>query len=499
MLHPRHTGEAAGAAPYRLVLGGVRARLLATRRRMEEALACGDVSLLPPIDPDDPFPPYDTGDDLRDTLQALYWSCWECGSGVIGEGRLLDLLRRLAVFGLGLVPLDIRQESTRHTAAVDAVARHVGAGPYGEWDEAARLAWLGAELQSRRPLIPRDAPLDPDAAEVLATCRTAAALGTTSLSAYVISMARTASDVLAVELLLREAARSADPPLPPAPLRVVPLFETLDDLTAAGAVMTALFAVPWYRARLRDVHGDHQEVMLGYSDSGKDAGRLAAAWALYRAQEEIVAVCEAAGVSLTLFHGRGGTVGRGGGPMYLAIQSQPPGSVRGSLRITEQGEMVNAKFGVPAVARRQLEVYTTSVLMATLAPPRPPRDPGWRGVMDALASSSCAAYRAVVFSDPAFVPYFRAATPEAELGALNIGSRPARRPAGEAGVSGLRAIPWQFAWTQNRSVLPAWLGIGSAVADLVAADPGGALATLRAMYREWPFFTSTIDLAEVST
>jgi phosphoenolpyruvate carboxylase len=392
--------------------------------------------------------------------------------------------------------MDIRQESARHTAAVDAVARHVGAGPYAEWTEEQRVAWLSEELASRRPLIPRAVDLDPDTGEVIATCRVASALGDASLSAYVISMARTPSDVLAVELLLREAARSADPPLPPAPLRVVPLFETLDDLERAGRVMAALFDVPWYRARLRDVHDEHQEVMLGYSDSGKDAGRLAAAWALYRAQEEIVAVCEAAGVKLTLFHGRGGTVGRGGGPMYLAIQSQPPGSVRGSLRITEQGEMVNAKFSVPAVARRQLEVYTTAVLMATVSPPRPPRDPRWRAVMDALAASSCAAYRAVVFQDPAFVPYFRAATPEAELGALNIGSRPARRPAGDAGVAGLRAIPWQFAWTQNRSVLPAWLGIGTAIADLTAQDPT-ALATLRAMYKDWPFFTSTIDLAEM--
>jgi hypothetical protein len=273
MLHPRHTGEAAGAAPYRLVLGGVRARLLATRRRMEDALATGDVSLLPPIDPDDPFPPYDSDAELKDTLQSLYWSCWECGSGVIGEGRLLDLIRRLAVFGLGLVPLDIRQESTRHTAAVDAVARHVGAGPYAEWDEARRLAWLAGELASRRPLIPRGgAALGADAAEVVATCRTAAGLGTASLSAYVISMARTASDVLAVELLLRESARSADPPLSPAPLRVVPLFETLDDLTAAGPVMASLFAVPWYRERLRSVHGNHASLVHRRDGGGGGGG-----------------------------------------------------------------------------------------------------------------------------------------------------------------------------------------------------------------------------------
>ena len=303
-------------------------------------------------------------------------------------------------------------------------------------------------------------------------------------------MAHSASDVLAVELLQREAkvlvtgevGHSQD-----ASLRVVPLFETLADLEGCGAVMERLFSCGWYR------HGDHQEIMLGYSDSGKDAGRMAAAWELYKAQESIVNVCKKYGVNVTLFHGRGGSIGRGGGPMYLAIQSQPPGSVLGTLRVTEQGEMVQAKFGIPTVAVRQLEIYTTATLLATKSPPTPPRDELWRTIMDNLGRDSCAAYRDVVFHDPNFISYFKNATPESELGNLNIGSRPTRRKA-KSDISSLRAIPWIFAWTQNRLALPAWLGIGEA---LQKAIESGHLRALQEMYEEWPFFQSTVDLIEM--
>ena len=410
--------------------------------------------------------------------------------------------------------IDLRQDAARHTSALDAITTAIGAPSYAAMDEAQRVAFLSAELEGRRPLIPRGVALPPDDAEVVETFRVAAALGSASLGAYVISMATNPSDVLAVQLLMREAAVSADPPLPPAQLRVVPLFETLADLDAAGGALRSLLNVPWYKRHIASVHANHQEVMLGYSDSGKDAGRLAAAWALYRSQEALVAACADARVALTLFHGRGGTVGRGGGPMYLAIQSQPPGSVQGSLRITEQGEMVQAKFGIPAVASRQLDVYTTATLSATLAPPSPPRDPRWIHLMDRLAADSCAAYRSVVYGDDRFAAYFAAATPQSELASLNIGSRPARRPPivvaseGSGGdptappstapppapVTSLRAIPWIFAWTQTRLVLPAWLGVGAAIA---AATRDGHAETLREMYRSWPFFASTIDLIEM--
>lgn len=332
----------------------------------------------------------------------------------------------------------------------------------------------------------------------------AAQLGRQCLSAYVISMATRASDVLAVELLQREAyllakadegVHASSSSLPPQhlTLRVAPLFETLSDLNAAAGIMKRLYALPWYRKQLEEVHGGHQEIMLGYSDSGKDAGRLAAAWALYRSQEELVAVSKEAGIKLTLFHGRGGTIGRGGGPMLMAIQSQPPGSVQGSLRITEQGEMVQAKFGVPAVAQRQLDIYNNAVLLATLDPPKPPKDVSWRQIMDDMSQFSCAAYRSIVFEDPVFIRYFQHATPQEELANLNIGSRPTRRKAG-ADVTTLRAIPWIFAWTQTRMILPAWLGVADGI-NAVVKD--GNRSILRDMYEHWPFFQSVIDLIEM--
>jgi phosphoenolpyruvate carboxylase len=246
--------------------------------------------------------------------------------------------------------------------------------------------------------------------------------------------------------------------------------------------------VPWYRERI----GGRQEVMIGYSDSAKDGGRLAAAWALYRAQEDVVRVCRERGVRLTLFHGRGGSIGRGGGPTHVAIQSQPPGSVNGTLRVTEQGEMIDAQFGLPGIAHRTLELYTTAVLEASLLEHAEPMA-AWRERMQRLAAASRAAYRRTVYEDPKFVEYFRAATPEPELGLLKIGSRPARRAPGH-GVETLRAIPWVFAWTQTRLMLPAWLG---AAAAFEASEREGAFDELTAMYRGWPFFHATVDLIEM--
>jgi phosphoenolpyruvate carboxylase len=233
--------------------------------------------------------------------------------------------------------------------------------------------------------------------------------------------------------------------------------------------------------------------MIGYSDSAKDVGRFGAAWELYKAQEIIVDACRANGVRVTLFHGRGGSVGRGGGPTYIAIQSQPPGSVDGRIRVTEQGEMVQAKFGLEEIAVRTLEIYTTATLEATRVPVRPPTADE-RARMDALAYAARAAYRGMVYDHPRFVEYFRKVTPEPELSLLNIGSRPTRRPGGTAGVESLRAIPWQFAWTQTRLLLASWLGVDEALGEALARGEGEDL--LR-MYREWPFFRSTLDLLEM--
>ncbi len=407
------------------------------------------------------------------------------GGASVADGRLRDILRRTAVFGMTLVRLDLRQEASRHIDALDALTHGAGLGSYAAWDEEARVAFLLRELQGGAPatragLASADTFSD-EVRDVLGTFHVAAALPPDSLGAYVISMASRPSDVLAVELLQRAAGVRR-------PLRVVPLFETVDFLRGAPATLGALLDLPWYRERV----GDRVEVMVGYSDSAKDSGRLAAAWELFTAQERMVEVCRARGVHLTLFHGRGGSVGRGGGPTHLAIQSQPPGSVDGTIRVTEQGEMIDSQFGLPEIADRTLEVYTTATLEATLAPhARAPDE--WRRLMQELADTSRAAYRRVVYETPRFLEYFRLATPERELGRLRIGSRPARRGGG-SGVESLRAIPWVFAWTQTRLMLPAWLGVGDA---LDAAIERGQLAELRAMYAGWPFFRSTLDLIEM--
>jgi phosphoenolpyruvate carboxylase len=357
----------------------------------------------------------------------------------------------------------------------------VGLGSYAEWDERMRLDFLCRELAGRRPLIPADLEASPDVRDVLDTFRTIARTPPGSLGAYVVTMTREASDVLAVALLQKEASVAA-------PLRSVPLFETSADLRHAGTVIDTLLAT-----RPTAAAGGRIEVMLGYSDSAKDVGRLTAGWELYKAQESIVAACSRHGVGVTLFHGRGGTVGRGGGPTHMAIRSQPPGSIDGTIRVTEQGEMLQALFGLPDIALRTLEVYTTGTLEAWLRPAAPP-SPEWRACMDRLAEDAKTAYRQVVYGDARFLDYFHASTPEAEIGELNIGSRPSRRASKGSGVEALRAIPWQFAWTQTRLMLAAWLGVEDA---LDRARARGERERLIEMYRDWPHFQSAIGLIEM--
>ncbi|WJX20277.1 Phosphoenolpyruvate carboxylase 4 [Trifolium repens] len=480
-----------GIAPYRVVLGNVKDKLERSRRRLElllEDVACDY----------HPLDYYETADQLLEPLLLCYESLQSCGSGVLADGRLADLIRRVATFGMVLMKLDLRQESGRHAETLDEITTYLDMGTYSEWDEEKKLDFLTRELKGKRPLVPVSMEVAPDVKEVLDTFRIAAELGSDSLGAYVISMASSASDVLAVELFQKDARLAAIGELgraacPGGTLRVVPLFETVKDLRGAGSVIRKLLSIDWYREHIIKNHNGHQEVMVGYSDSGKDAGRFTAAWELYKAQEDVVAACNDYGIKVTLFHGRGGSIGRGGGPTYLAIQSQPPGSVMGTLRSTEQGEMVEAKFGLPQIAVRQLEIYTTAVLLATLRPPLPARDENWRNLMEEISEISCQCYRNVVYENPEFLSYFHEATPEAELGFLNIGSRPARRK-NTRGIGHLRAIPWVFAWTQTRFVLPAWLGVG---AGLKGACEKGHSEELKAMYKEWPFFQSTIDLIEM--
>lgn len=428
---------------------------------------------------------YQHDEELLQPLQLIYQSLLDCGMEAIAHGRLETILRRVACFGLTLMKLDIRQESTRHSDVISEVTHYLGIQInnklYRDWSETEKQTFLINELKNRRPLIPKHFPASAEVQEVLDTFAVLALQPASALGAYIISMATYPSDILAVRLLQQEAGCLT-------PQRIAPLFETLDDLEGAADSIEQLLAIEWYR---QDIDGQ-QEVMIGYSDSAKDAGFFAASWAQYRAQEALSGVCENAGVHLTLFHGRGGSVSRGGGPAHEALLSQPPGTIKGSVRVTEQGEMIQFKFGLKELAIHNLELYTTATLEATLSPIEKPKQE-WREMMQTLADVSVKEYRRIVHHDPRFVDYFRCVTPEQELSRLSLGSRPAKRRA-SGGVESLRAIPWVFAWTQMRLMLPAWLGTGKALAEQIDQ---GQQDLLQVMLRDWNFFSMLLDMQEM--
>lgn len=418
---------------------------------------------------------------LKHPVEVCYRSLLKCNMKVVADGLLLDLLYRINSFGLRLAKLDVRQDSSRHSDVFSELTRYLGLGDYNQWQEQDKQAFLLTELNSRRPLIPKHWQPSPDVQEVLDTFDVIAKQDEQTFGLYIISMARTASDILAVQLLLKESGCSFDLP-------VAPLFETLDDLNAGSDVITTLLDNVWYRGHIKNT----QNVMIGYSDSAKDAGMMAAGWAQYEAMDKLVQLADERGIELILFHGRGGTVGRGGAPAAQALHSQPPGSLKGGLRVTEQGEMIRFKFGLPDVALQSLNIYAGAVLQSNLLPPPEPK-PQWREVMKLISEESCEHYRNAVRHDENFVPYFRMATPELELSKLPLGSRPAKRnPNG--GVESLRAIPWIFAWSQNRLMLPAWLG---ALTGLKAALNKYGAETLNEMSLQWPFFRSRLEMLEM--
>ena len=466
-------GAEGAQEPYRYLMKKLRSQLMETQAWLEARLKG---QKLPK-----PAGLITQNEQLWEPLYACYKSLQACGMGIIANGELLDTLRRVKSFGVPLVRIDIRQESTRHTEALGEMTRYLGIGDYESWSEADKQAFLIRELNSKRPLLPRQWEPSEETREVLDTCKVIAEAPRGSIAAYVISMAKTPSDVLAVHLLLKEAGIGFALP-------VAPLFETLDDLNNANDVMTQLLNIDWYRGFIQG----KQMVMIGYSDSAKDAGVMAASWAQYQAQDALIKTCEKAGIELTLFHGRGGSIGRGGAPAHAALLSQPPGSLKGGLRVTEQGEMIRFKYGLPEVTISSLSLYTSAILEANLLPPPEPK-PQWREIMAELSDVSCKMYRGYVRENKDFVPYFRSATPEQELGKLPLGSRPAkRRPTG--GVESLRAIPWIFAWTQNRLMLPAWLGAGAALQKVVE---GGKQSELESMCRDWPFFSTRLGMLEM--
>ncbi|XP_072984319.1 phosphoenolpyruvate carboxylase 1 isoform X1 [Typha latifolia] len=462
--------------PYRVILGDLRDKLYNTRERSRHLLSNGTSDI-----PEEAT--FTNVEQFLEPLELCYRSLCSCGDRPIADGSLLDFLRQVSTFGLCLVKLDIRQESDRHTDVIDAITTHLGIGSYRDWSEEKRQEWLLAELRGKRPLFGPDLPQTEEIADVLGTFHVIAELPADNFGAYIISMATAPSDVLAVELLQRECHVKK-------PLRVVPLFEKLGDLEGAPAAVARLFSIDWYMNRING----KQEVMIGYSDSGKDAGRLSAAWQLYKAQEELVKVAKQYGVKLTMFHGRGGTVGRGGGPTHLAILSQPPETINGSLRVTVQGEVIEHSFGEERLCFRTLQRFTAATLEHGMNPPIPPK-PEWRAMMDEMAVVATKEYRSIVFQESRFVEYFRLATPETEYGRMNIGSRPSKRkPSG--GIESLRAIPWIFAWTQIRFHLPVWLGFGAAFKHVLQKDIRN-LHILKEMYNAWPFFRVTLDLVEM--
>ena len=458
--------------PYRALLRPLVNKFIATRDGISDYLAGKNPDTSNWIESDD---------ELIEPLMLCYQSLLDCGMQVVANGLLLDTIRRARVFGIHLLRLDVRQDSERHADVFSELTRYLGLGDYAQWSEADKQAFLLRELGSKRPLFPAQWDASDDVKEVLDTCKVIAKHSKHGFGIYIISMASEPSDVLAVQLLLQESG--VDWPMP-----VAPLFETLDDLNNSPDVMRKLLSIDWYRGYVKG----RQFVMIGYSDSAKDAGALAAGWAQYQSQEALVAIADEFDVSLTLFHGRGGTIGRGGLPAHAAIYSQPPGSLDGGFRVTEQGETIRYKFGMPKLAKRSLGIYASAIIEAMLFPPPAPKEE-WRELITAMAAQGRDNYRATVRHDEEFVPYFRVATPEQELGKLPLGSRPAKRKP-QGGIESLRAIPWIFAWAQTRLVLPSWLGVMRAI-DSVKTPENEKV--VNEMFSEWPFYRSRLSMLDM--
>ena len=477
--------------PYRRALTGLYARIAATARALDHhepmRHAVGEA------------PPYGGPDEFAADLETIHESLVAHGSALLARGRLRRLRRAAGVFGFHLAAVDLRQNSEVHervVAELFAVARP--GVDYRALDEASRVRLLVEELATPRPLASPFAGYSEETGSELEILRAAAEMhvryGAASVPNYVISKCEGPSDVLEVALLLREAGlyRPAGGTLH---LDIIPLFETITDLRRAAAAMDELMSIDVY-ARMLVSRGRVQEVMLGYSDSNKDGGYLTSRWELFKAQVALVETFRRHGVRLRMFHGRGGSVGRGGGPSYEAILAQPGGTVQGQIRITEQGEVIGAKYSNPEVGRRNLEILAAATLEASVLgeSARPPR-PEYLEAMETLSAAAFAAYRQLVYETPGFEDFFWESTVISEIAELNIGSRPASRTRSRS-IERLRAIPWVFSWSQCRSMLPGWYGFGTAAQAWLESRPEG-LELLREMLREWPFFASVLSNMEM--
>ncbi|WP_425003950.1 phosphoenolpyruvate carboxylase [Mycolicibacterium sp. S3B2] len=484
--------------PYRRALRVIHARLTATAQQILDEQPEHELDL--------GMSPYQTPAELLADLDVVDDSLRANGSAVLADDRLCRLRESVRVFGFHLSGLDMRQNSDVHEEVIAELFAWAGVhDDYASLSEPERVELLAAELGTRRPLVRPEADLSELARKELGIVRAAAravhVFGPQAVPNYIISMCQSVSDMLEPAILLKETGLlDASGDQPHAAVGIVPLFETIDDLQRGSSILEAALDLPLYRA-LVTARGDSQEVMLGYSDSNKDGGYLAANWALYRAELDLVESARKTGIRLRLFHGRGGTVGRGGGPSYDAILAQPPGAVRGSLRLTEQGEVIAAKYAEPQIARRNLETLLAATLEATLLDTEGLGQSSEEAyaVLDDLAARAQRAYAELVHETPGFVDYFKASTPVSEIGALNIGSRPtSRKPTTQ--ISDLRAIPWVLAWSQSRVMLPGWYGTGSAFEQWIAdgEDPDARLAVLQDLYQRWPFFTTVLsNMAQV--
>ncbi len=475
--------------PYRRALVGIYARLAATARAL-----CG---YLPPREPHAAGESYVSGAELRAALDVITRSLAAHGSAALAERRLRPLTRAIEVFGFHLASLDLRQNSGVHEQVVAELLRLAGVhGGHAGLAESERITLLTRELASPRLLYSRHLDYSATAACELEILQAAADIhhrfGAIAIQNYIISHCESVSDLLEAGLLLKEVGLLAPGAPPRLGLNIVPLFETITDLDRCAGIMADAFALEPYRLWL-DARGKMQEVMLGYSDSNKDGGYLSANWALYQAEAGLVEVFRKHGIRLRLFHGRGGSVGRGGGPAYEAILAQPPGSVDGMLRLTEQGETIASKYSDALLGRENLETLVAATLEASLLHVHGPDEATLRyaQVMAELSEHAYRAYRRLVYDTPGFVEYFRMTTPIAEIAELNIGSRPASRKASWE-IEDLRAIPWVFSWAQCRVLLPGWYGFASAVDAWLALHPQG-MDTLMQMYRRWPFFRSVVS------
>jgi phosphoenolpyruvate carboxylase len=457
---------------------------------------------------------YRSGEEFLAELRLIQRNLSETG---LSCRELDNLISQVEIFDFNLTQLDIRQESSRHSDALNEILEYLQVLPqaYNDLTEEQRVAWLTSELQTRRPLIPAELPFSEKTNDVIETFRIVRSLqqefGVNICQTYIISMCREVSDVLEVLLLAKEA-RLFDPAVAIGTIQVVPLFETVEDLQRSRSIMRQLFELPLYRALLaggyeniqqRDpqhsaLNPDLQEVMLGYSDSNKDSGFLSSNWEIHKAQKSLQKIAEEYGVNLRIFHGRGGSVGRGGGPAYEAILAQPGHSINGRIKITEQGEVLASKYSLLDLALYNLETVTTAVIQASLLRTGFDDIEPWNEIMEELAVRSRQHYRALIYEQPDFIDFFHQVTPIEEISQLQISSRPARRPSGKKDLSGLRAIPWVFSWTQTRFLLPSWYGVGTALQEFLNEEPEEHLKLLRYFYLKWPFFKMVISKAEMT-